>query len=57
MALPPILKKFSWTRAAPYKEEKYFRGVSDSIGNNFSPSAMDLNIKEVSKRAFYQSEN
>ena len=51
--LPPLLKKFSWTRAAPYKEERYFRGVSDSIGNNYSPHAMDLNLKSfTTKRSF-----
>ncbi len=48
--LPPLLKPFSWTKAAPYKEEKHFRGVSDSIGNNFSPFAKDLTLKSFGKR-------
>ncbi|KNC96829.1 uncharacterized protein SPPG_07663 [Spizellomyces punctatus DAOM BR117] len=45
--LPPLLKHFSWTRAAPFKEEKYARSVSDTIGNNYSPHAADLNIKQM----------
>ncbi|KAJ3194173.1 Dynein heavy chain 3, axonemal [Irineochytrium annulatum] len=48
--LPPLLKKFSWTRAAPFKEERYHRNVSDSIGNNYSPLASDLNVKHLQKR-------
>ncbi|KAJ3373477.1 Dynein heavy chain 3, axonemal [Kappamyces sp. JEL0680] len=48
--LPPLLKKFSWTIAAPYKEEKHHRLISDSIGNNFSPEATDLSMKQMGKR-------
>ncbi|KAH6601980.1 hypothetical protein BASA61_001578 [Batrachochytrium salamandrivorans] len=45
--LPPLLKKFSWTLASPFKEEKFHRSVSDSIGNNYSPAASDINIKQI----------
>ncbi|KAI8825240.1 dynein heavy chain and region D6 of dynein motor-domain-containing protein [Fimicolochytrium jonesii] len=45
--LPPLLKYYSWTRAAPFKEEKFARCVSDSIGNNYSPGAMNLSIKQM----------
>ncbi|KAI9093996.1 dynein heavy chain, N-terminal region 2-domain-containing protein, partial [Phlyctochytrium arcticum] len=45
--LPPLLKHFSWTRAAPFKEERYARSVSDTIGNNFSPRAAGLAIKQM----------
>ncbi|KAJ8327802.1 hypothetical protein O5D80_004135 [Batrachochytrium dendrobatidis] len=48
--LPPLLKKFSWTLASPFKEEKYHRSVSNSIGNNYSPSATDINMKQMGKR-------
>ncbi len=51
--LPPLLKKFSWTKAAPYKEEQYHRNLSDSIGNNYSPRAVDLKIKELGKYNIY----
>ena len=43
--LPPLLKKFSWTLAAPFKEEKFHRSVSDTIANNYSPAAIDLAAK------------
>jgi dynein heavy chain len=48
--LPLLLKEFSWTRAAPYKEERFHRLVSDSIGNNFTPTAANLNMSLLSKR-------
>ncbi|KAJ3188443.1 Dynein heavy chain 3, axonemal [Gaertneriomyces sp. JEL0708] len=50
VALPPLLKHFSWTRAAPFKEERFARSVSDSIGNNYSPKAADLSIKNISPK-------
>eukprot|EP00842_Homolaphlyctis_polyrhiza_P004869 jgi/Hompol1/5383/HPOL_004407-RA len=49
--LPPLLKKFSWTLAAPFKEEKFHRAVSDSIGNNYSPNATDISLKQMQKRS------
>ncbi|XP_025107568.1 uncharacterized protein LOC112572211 [Pomacea canaliculata] len=36
---PRIVEQASYTKAAPVKEKKYFRRVSDSIGNNYSPGA------------------
>ncbi|KAI9354083.1 dynein heavy chain and region D6 of dynein motor-domain-containing protein [Zopfochytrium polystomum] len=54
LGLPPLLKKFSWTRAAPFKEERHHRAVSDSIANNYTPSASDLSTKSVLKRPLHQ---
>jgi hypothetical protein len=48
--LPTLLKQFSWTLAAPFKEERHHRLISDSIGNNFTPSAADLCMKQFQKR-------
>lgn len=45
--LPPLLKKFSWTKAAPYKEEKHQRSTAESIGNNFTPTAASVSIKHL----------
>lgn len=36
---PRIVEQASYTKAAPVKEKKHFRRVSDSIGNNYSPGA------------------
>ncbi|KAJ3308630.1 Dynein heavy chain 3, axonemal [Boothiomyces sp. JEL0838] len=46
--LPILLKKFSWTMAAPYKEEKHHRMISDTIGT--FPAATNLSMKQLSKR-------
>ena len=47
---PPIMKGTSWTLAAPFKEEKYHRTPSESIANNFTPTASGLKIKNLPKR-------
>lgn len=47
---PPIIKPTSWTRAAPFKEEKHYRTPSESIANNYTPSASDLKIRALRKR-------
>ncbi|KAI9189908.1 hypothetical protein H9P43_001341 [Blastocladiella emersonii ATCC 22665] len=44
---PPILKRFSWTQAAPLKEERFSRMTSDSIANNYSPAASHLSVREM----------
>eukprot|EP01137_Pigoraptor_chileana_P014034 Opistho-2@68206 len=44
---PPVLKHKSWTKASPWKEERHFHRISDSIGNNYSPAAQELNMKAV----------
>ncbi|KAI9217055.1 dynein heavy chain, N-terminal region 2-domain-containing protein, partial [Blastocladiella britannica] len=46
-SFPPILKRFSWTLAAPLKEERYSRFTSDSIGNNYSPYAANLSVRDL----------
>lgn len=48
--LPPLLKKFSWTLNAPFKEERFQRLISDSIGNNYTLSACNINMKQFQKR-------
>lgn len=44
------MKGTSWTQAAPFKEEKFCRTPSESIGNNYTPEARDLKIKDLYKR-------
>ncbi|XP_061175178.1 dynein axonemal heavy chain 3-like [Saccostrea echinata] len=46
---PPIMKGTSWTLAAPFKEEKFHRTPSESIANNYTPSASDLKLKDLPK--------
>ena len=47
---PPLMKPASWTRAAPFKEEKYHRTPSESIANNFTPTANNLKIRALRRR-------
>ncbi|KAM6407469.1 LOW QUALITY PROTEIN: dynein axonemal heavy chain 3 [Rhynochetos jubatus] len=46
---PPLLQQASMTLAAPFKEQNYCRSPSDSIGNNYSPAARDLKLKNLYK--------
>lgn len=43
---PPIMRA-SWTQAAPFKEQKYYRTPSQSIGNNYTPTASDLTMNDM----------
>ncbi|XP_066284547.1 dynein axonemal heavy chain 3-like isoform X3 [Branchiostoma lanceolatum] len=44
---PKIVQTGARTKAAPQKEERYFRHVSDSIANNYSPTARDLTTSAI----------
>ncbi|XP_077987554.1 dynein axonemal heavy chain 3-like isoform X2 [Glandiceps talaboti] len=44
---PRILQRGSWTQAAPFKEQKFCRHVSDSIANNYSPTARNLTTSYI----------
>ncbi|CAH8646697.1 unnamed protein product [Heterobilharzia americana] len=46
---PPLMNAFSLTQASPFKEQKYWRSPSQSIGNNFSPNAANLSILTLAK--------
>ncbi len=48
--LPPLLKDISWTKASPFKEAQHYRSVSDSIANNYTPTASRLNIKSFHQK-------
>ncbi|NXK27218.1 DYH3 protein, partial [Arenaria interpres] len=44
---PPLMQQASWTLAAPFKEQRYYRSPSDSIANNYTLTARDLKLKNV----------
>ncbi|KAK0675118.1 DYH3 protein, partial [Pygoscelis papua] len=44
---PPLMQRASWTLAAPFKEQSYYRSPSDSIANNYTLTARDLKLKNV----------
>lgn len=37
----------SWSLAVPYKEQRYFHTPSESIANNYTPTANQLKIKNL----------
>uniref|UniRef100_A0A663N975 Dynein axonemal heavy chain 3 n=1 Tax=Athene cunicularia TaxID=194338 RepID=A0A663N975_ATHCN len=46
---PPLMQQASWTLAAPFKEQSYYRSPSDSIANNYTLTARNLKLKNVHK--------
>lgn len=46
---PPLMKGTSWTLASPFKEQKYHRSPSESIANNYTPTAANLKMKDLPK--------
>ncbi|GCB71663.1 hypothetical protein scyTo_0001655 [Scyliorhinus torazame] len=44
---PPIMQDISWPLAIPFKEQRYYRSPSESIGNNYTPTASNLKIKNL----------
>ncbi|XP_072275027.1 dynein axonemal heavy chain 3 [Pyxicephalus adspersus] len=47
---PPLMQSQSWTLAAPFKEQPFHRNPSNSIANNYSPTARDLKLGEIYKK-------
>ncbi|CAH2307188.1 dynein heavy chain 3, axonemal [Pelobates cultripes] len=45
---PPLMQSTSWTLAAPFKEQRYHRNPSNSIANNYTPTARDLKLSKLS---------
>ncbi|KAK7111861.1 dynein axonemal heavy chain 3-like isoform X2 [Littorina saxatilis] len=46
---PPLMRGSPWTLASPFKEQKYHRTPSESIANNYTPTASDLKLKDILK--------
>ena len=49
---PPILKNQSWTRSAPYKEQREHRTSVESIANNYTPPSSNLRIRHVTSQSY-----
>lgn len=55
---PKIISRGSLTQATPVSEIKFYRQVSDIIGNKYTPKAKNLNIKSFNgfpKKGIYRS--
>lgn len=44
---PPLMQTKSWNLAVPFIEQKYSHTPSESIANNYTPSAKNLKIKNL----------
>ena len=49
---PPILKNQSWTRSAPYKEQREHRTSVESIANNYTHPSSDLKIRTITSQSY-----
>lgn len=47
---PPLMMSNSWNLAVPFKEQRYSHTPSESIANNYTPSANDLKIKNLAQQ-------
>ncbi|KAL5104808.1 hypothetical protein TcWFU_000288 [Taenia crassiceps] len=48
---PPLIAQFTLTRAAPFKDQKFHRPPSQSIGSNYSPGAARLQLNRLPPRS------
>ena len=53
---PPILKNQSWTRSAPYKEQREHRTPVESIANNYTPPSSNLKIRTVTSHSYIDTQ-
>ncbi|VDN09030.1 unnamed protein product [Dibothriocephalus latus] len=44
---PPLIAQFTMTRAAPFKDQRFHRPPSQTIGSNFSPAAAHLQLDRL----------
>jgi dynein heavy chain len=47
---PPLMQKRAWNLAVPFKEQRLYHTPSESIANNYTPSASLLKIRSLPKR-------
>jgi len=47
---PPIMQGMSWTLLSPFKEQRHHRTPSESIANNYTPTAADIKIQDIPSR-------
>jgi hypothetical protein len=52
---PPLMQFRSWNLAVPYKEQQYAHTPSESIANNYTPTASELKLKFLSHKKLRNS--
>lgn len=46
---PPLMQSKSWNLAVPFREQRFSHTPSESIANNYTPTANELKIKNLNK--------
>jgi dynein heavy chain len=54
---PPLLQSRSWSLAVPFKEQRLYHTPSESIANNYTPSASNLKIRYLPKPGLLKRQN
>ena len=49
---PPLMQYRSWNLAVPYKEQRFAHTASESIANNYTPTASELKVKLLPAKKF-----
>jgi hypothetical protein len=51
---PPLMQSKSWNLAVPFREQRFSHTPSESIANNYTPTANELKIKNLYKIQAYK---
>lgn len=57
---PPLMQQKSWNIAVPFREQRFSHTPSESIANNYTPTANKLKIKNLpptTNRSIYLKQN
>jgi len=46
---PPLMQSKSWNLAVPFREQRFSHTPSESIANNYTPTANDLKIQNLNR--------
>ena len=54
---PPLMQPKSWNLAVPFREQRYSHTPSESIANNYTPSANELKVKSLPPQNVFKKKN
>jgi hypothetical protein len=54
---PPLMQSKSWNLAVPFKEQRFTHTPSESIANNYTPTANELKIKSLNQKTTPRSKS
>jgi hypothetical protein len=54
---PPLMQPKSWNLAVPFREQRYSHTPSESIANNYTPSANELKVKSLPSQNVFKKKS